>query len=527
MADERAAVRTMVVWCLDWPVVAAGVGPDHPAMVLHANRVVATSSAARARGVQRGLRRRDAQRRCPEVEVIERDEALEARRFETIASIIEAFTPRIEVTRPGRCAFATRGPARYFGGDRALAEQILERIDAELDGVTACRIGVADGPFAAGLAARTAQAAASGVEIVDPGDTRSFLAPLAVTTLERPELTDVLLRLGLRSLGDLAALSSPDVLGRFGHPGLAAHRLALGLDEHPPDARTPPPDLMVMSELDPPIQRVDQAAFLARTLADELHRRLDHDGLCCTRIAIEVETEHGETLSRLWRHEGALSAGAIADRVRWQLDGWLNAAPAARPTGAMVNLALVPDEVRAATGRQLGFWGGETAADERAGRAFARVQGLMHADAVQVPELHGGRCPGAEVRLVSLAGVDLVERPLRPVGTEPAPWPGAVPTPSPALVAREFVAASVVDADGEEISVTGRGLASAAPRRFSIGRSGWTDIAGWAGPWLYDERWWDQQAHRRRARFQIVGADGAAFWFTLEGGRWWAEAAYD
>ena len=46
-----AGVRTMVVWCADWSLVAAGVDLAVPAVVLHANRVVATSPAARAEGV--------------------------------------------------------------------------------------------------------------------------------------------------------------------------------------------------------------------------------------------------------------------------------------------------------------------------------------------------------------------------------------------------------------------------------------------------------------------------------------------
>jgi len=49
-----------------------------------------------------------------------------------------------------------------------------------------------------------------------------------------------------------------------------AHRLASGLDERPPDLRDPPPDLVVGTELDPPVERVDQVAFVAKVLADQL-----------------------------------------------------------------------------------------------------------------------------------------------------------------------------------------------------------------------------------------------------------------
>ena len=146
--------RTLVVWCADWPVVAAGVSLDVPAAVFHANRVVACSPAARAEGVERHLRRRDAQARCPELVVLAHDPAGEARAFEPVPAALEALTPRIEITYPGACAFPTRGPSRYHGGDEALAELATAVASEALGGRAPVRVGVADGPFAAALAAR-------------------------------------------------------------------------------------------------------------------------------------------------------------------------------------------------------------------------------------------------------------------------------------------------------------------------------------------------------------------------------------
>src|SRR5690606_16199301 len=135
----------------------------------------------------------------------------------------------------------------------------------------------------------------------------------------------VLARLGLHSLGDLAALPAADVVGRFGAEGLEAHRLASGLDPRPPATEPPPPDLVVSAELDPPAEQVAPIAFVARGMADELHARLEARGSVCTRIVISAETEHGERSERVWRHEGALGAGATADRGRWPRDRWLPA----------------------------------------------------------------------------------------------------------------------------------------------------------------------------------------------------------
>src|SRR5690606_22463681 len=134
--------------------------------------------------------------------------------------------------------------------------------------------------------------------------------------------------------------------------------------------------------------------------ADQLHERLDAMGLACSLLAIRADTDHGERLLRRWRHDGALSPGAIADRVRWQLDGWLNGNSATRPTAGISRLVLSPEEVRPATGRQLGFWGGRSPEGERAERALARVQALLGPGSVLVPEWKGGRDPADQVRLV-------------------------------------------------------------------------------------------------------------------------------
>src|SRR5690606_3214146 len=125
--EPVTGVRSLVVWCPDWPVVAAGVPLDVPAAVLRANRVVACSPAARVEGVAVHQRRRDAQARCPELVVLDHDPAAEARAFEPVPAALEALTPRIEITRPGTCAFPTRGPSRYHGGDEALAHLAAAR----------------------------------------------------------------------------------------------------------------------------------------------------------------------------------------------------------------------------------------------------------------------------------------------------------------------------------------------------------------------------------------------------------------
>ena len=170
--------------------------------------------------------------------------------------------------------------------------------------------------------------------IVPPGGSAEFCAPLPITELardpaisppERAALTDLLIRLGITTAGAFAALPEGKVATRFGADGLQAHRLARGLAERGVSRRQIPQELAIEQACDPPLDRVDTAAFAARALAERFHARLADAGLACTRLSITAITERGARLTRVWRCAQPLNAAATADRLRWQLDGWLTA----------------------------------------------------------------------------------------------------------------------------------------------------------------------------------------------------------
>jgi protein ImuB len=92
--DARAnSSRKMIIWVPDWPVVAAaaqhGVDPQRPLAVVDHGEIFACSAAARVEGVRRGMRRRDAAARCPELTVLDRAAEHEVRTFEIVLSAVE------------------------------------------------------------------------------------------------------------------------------------------------------------------------------------------------------------------------------------------------------------------------------------------------------------------------------------------------------------------------------------------------------------------------------------------------------
>ena len=534
--------RVLVVWCPDWPVVAAlaetggatvpGQVPS-PAAVLTRSAVIACNSAARAEGVRRGMRRRDAQARCPELVLLPDNPDRDAREFEPVLAAVEALRPGVAPLRPG--LLAIRAPGRFYGGEEHAAAVIAERLVQT--GVWDCRIGIADDLFSAEQAARLAEV--QGWRVLPQGGSAAFLRDLPVEVLhtggtDESDLVGLLQRLGLRRLGDLAALPARDVLTRFGAYGAKVHRLASGVDPVEPATRTPPPDLVRAVSFEPPLASVEAVCFSVRRTAEEFVATLADRGLVCTAVRIEAEGDDARRSllsARTWVHSRWFAVADLVDRVHWQLQ----ASPAGVTVGAPVGqVRFVPETVEPAAAHADGLWGGDN--DERVDRGVARVQAMLGYDAVVVPVRQGGRSPADRQALVPWGERATMLRPPE------LPWPGQVPPPAPTRVFAEPRATAMVGPAGQPVAVTERGTMTCEPTRFTVSISGsipgggsspgWQPVDAWAGPWPVDEQWWDPDSSRspgggRVARFQVVGADGTAWLMRCEGDRWWTEAAYE
>lgn len=518
---------------MDWPAVAAaasaGQSATAPVAVTLANRVIACSATARAAGVRRGLRRREAAARCPQLHVAAADTDRDARFFEGVVAAVADLVPRAEVLRPGLLVLPVRGAARFFGSEQQVAERLIDAVAAA---GAECQVGIADELSTAVVAARAGR-------VVPPGGDARFLSALSIRQLAtepslsgtgRDDLTDLLWRMGIRTIGQFAALSRTDVASRFGSDAVTAHRFASGEPQRAPSGREPPAELGAVLDCDPPIDRVDAAAFAGRSLAATLHQALLAAGVGCTRLAIHAVTGNGEELSRVWRCAEPLTEDATADRVRWQLDGWLSHRIArGRPLDAPVTLLrLQAVEVVSAGALQLPLWGGLGDEDRlRARRALVRIQGLLGPEAVQVPVLSGGRGPAERITFTPLG-----DEPV-PRADPAAPWPGQLPNPSPSVLVDDPV--ELLDNQGNSVRVTSRGMFSADPARLAVpGRSvgRYDRLRWWAGPWPVDERWWDPESGSsgqgsRVARAQVLLESERALLLCYRQRRWYMEGIYE
>lgn len=525
--------RILALWCPDWPAVAAAadrdLSPALPVAVTSANRVLACTAVARAAGVRRGLRRREAQARCPELTVLAADEDRDARLFEPVVGAVEEIVPGVEILRPGLLVLSAHRATRYFGGEHAVAEPL---IDAAAGVGVECQVGIADELSTAVLAAKLAR-------IIEPGAGPSFLGPLPLSALTdepslagpgREDLVDLLRRMGIRTLGAFAGLSRADVASRFGADAVRAHKLACGEPERAPAPRGVAVELAVEKTCEPPIDRVDTAAFAGRELAERLHSGLAAAGVACTRLLIHAVTEAGEEHSRTWRCAEPLTPAGTADRVRWQMDGWLSGKNAAKPSAGIVVLRLEPVEVASTAALQLGLFGGTGEGQDRARRAVSRVQGLLGGESVQIGVRSGGRGPAEQITLLPWGDQ------LLPRADPAAPWPGQLPQPAPSVLAPEGerVSVDLLDGVGRPVLVTARGMFSADPQALRWLERVWR-LEKWAGPWPVDESWWDPVLGHRAARAQVLpaardptrGAPGPALLLICRGGSWSVEGRYE
>ena len=526
--------RIFALWCAHWPAVAAAtsaINPADPIVVVHAHRVIAASPKARAQSVSIGQRRREAQRNCPTAIVVERDGAKETKLFESVVQALEEICPRVEITRPGACIFHAKGPTRYFGGEQAVADRVLHTVShilSEQHLSTDIGVGCADSIFAAQMAARRSASLHAAV-LIDPDELHDFLDSLPVRSLGNPDLATMLEHLGLTTLGLLRSIDRSDVVNRFGRDGEHAHQLSSGLDIRLANLTDPDPSLEIRIECDPPIERVEQGAFIAKSAADQLHDALSQRGAVATGVVMTALTRNGDRIERRWRQQGVLSAVAVAQRFRWQLEAWVarTGSRAERGASHIVEISLAPTQIAPDTGRQASFWGGADLASTRARRGLVRVQSLLGDDAVRVPVFVGGRAPSDMYSLVPIDAIaDTSDESFPVTSVEPLPWPGRIDCPDPALVWPSPELVDVLDETHQHIQVSGRGVSSAAPKWLRLGQGQPYEIVSWAGPWMTEECWWDAERHRRRARFQVVTAQHGAYLVTLESQQWRLEATY-
>ena len=245
------------------------------------------------------------------------------------------------------------------------------------------RVGVGPTRFcalAAALAARSRHAT-----VVDERRARRYLAAQPVSLLrfraETEALVEPLSRLGVRTLGELAALARDAVADRFGAPGILAHRLAGGED-------TPLRTRLAEDRLEEGMElgQSSSGAALERVLGvlvDRLLARPERRGRTLGAVTLSARLVEGGT----WR-ERVVFRQALADGRRMCL-------------ALSLRLALLPAPAEAL---RLGV--------ERFGPPDGEQHSLLESDRSNVQQARRERLREAICQMRAVAGQDAALRAL-------------------------------------------------------------------------------------------------------------------
>ena len=276
-------------------------------------RVAAVSAEAEQAGVQPGMALSRARAVCPGGCFLMLDTQRVDAALETLLETLWTFTHQVEIDEAAypQTVVAYLDLGRLNLRDlAALGVQIAEIVSASTSGVVT--VGIAAGKFPAFVAAQGSRAGQ--VEMVAPGEEAAFVAPHPVTLLPLSKATARKLRLlFIRRLGELAAISRPELVAQFGKPGRLLYWLARGIDPRPVTPRRMPQSECAARVLEHPLTDRTRLDYLLQVLADELAIRLEGRVAAAHHLTLSIEYERGSgAVERLHLIEPVVTARGIA-----------------------------------------------------------------------------------------------------------------------------------------------------------------------------------------------------------------------
>ena len=191
--------------------------------------VCAASYEARRFGIRSAMPMGRAHALCKELVVVPPDFARYAAVSEQVFGIFGAFTPEVEGLSLDEAFLDVTRSQALFGAPRAQGEAIQRRVREEVR--LSCAVGIAEVKFAAKIASDLKKP--GGLVEVPEGRVRDFLAPLPASKLwgVGPRTAEVLTRLRLHLIGDVARADRRELLRALGSTGEWLHDLANGIDD--------------------------------------------------------------------------------------------------------------------------------------------------------------------------------------------------------------------------------------------------------------------------------------------------------
>ena len=255
------------------------------ALVKSALRIVAMNDAAHALGLRSGMPLADARAMYPALAVAPSDPEADRRLLDAVADWCDRYTPLIGIDAPDGLVLDITGCAHLFGGEAALARDLLARLAAQS---LHARAAIADTVGCAHAVARYGAAS-----VVPSKEMRRALLALPVAALRlAPETIEALAELGLKRIADLIDLPRAPLAARFGE---LLRRLdqALGREDEPIAPRLPVPAYVAEQRFSEPIALERNVLGTIARLAEKLGAAMEQrqDGARLLQVAL-FRTDH-------------------------------------------------------------------------------------------------------------------------------------------------------------------------------------------------------------------------------------------
>lgn len=202
-----------------------------------------------------------------------------------VRDIFRSVTPKVQAASIDE-AYLDVTPASAASEDPV---ELARRIQAEVDALgLSCSIGLSANKTVAKVASDFDKP--HGLTVVRPGEEAAFLAPLPVRALPGvgPATADRLQRLGLRTLGDVAALDDTTALQTLGDHGPALVRRARGEGGGEVSGGRGQKSLSKEHTFAHDIASAEEVEAALRDLADKVGERLRRKALCGRTVTVKL-----------------------------------------------------------------------------------------------------------------------------------------------------------------------------------------------------------------------------------------------
>src|SRR6202050_2414046 len=263
--------------------------------------VSAASYEARKFGVHAAMPLRTAEKLCPHAIFVDGHMDRYRDCSEQVRSVLASFSPLVEMASVDEAYLDMTGTERLHGPALRAAHTLHEAVktDTRLN----CSIGIATSPMIAKISSD--QAKPNGILRVLPGVEARFLAPLEVRKV--PGVGKVMEKnlhsLGIRRIGDLAALDETILESRFGKWGLALAGKSLGLDaggwfDSEIGERGDPKSISHEHTFNTDTKDREQLESTLTHLAEKVARRLREHGLHARTMQLKLRYSDFSTITR-------------------------------------------------------------------------------------------------------------------------------------------------------------------------------------------------------------------------------------